>query len=192
MEYVRKHGYPVPAVEEVSTDGTELVIERLDGVTMADALRRRPWTMRRQADVLATLHSRLHDIAAPGWVPNAPGSAGDSLLHLDLHPLNVVVTGKGPVVIDWTNACRGIAEVDVALAWVLLASGEIPVGRLRATAERLGRRTLVNSFLRHFDVAAVRIQLPDVVAWKVTDANMTDVERRAMRTLANEQGSPRG
>jgi tRNA A-37 threonylcarbamoyl transferase component Bud32 len=31
MEYVRQHGYPVPAVEQVSDDGTELVMQRIDG-----------------------------------------------------------------------------------------------------------------------------------------------------------------
>jgi RIO-like serine/threonine protein kinase len=28
------------------------------------------------------------------------------MVHLDLHPLNAVITDCGPVVIDWTNAGR--------------------------------------------------------------------------------------
>jgi hypothetical protein len=46
MEYARAHGYPVPAVDHVSDDGTELVLERLDGPTMLAILSRRPWTIR--------------------------------------------------------------------------------------------------------------------------------------------------
>ena len=52
MEYLRGHGYPVPAVDEVSEDGTDLVMERIDGVSMVDFMTRRPWTIRRQGVAL--------------------------------------------------------------------------------------------------------------------------------------------
>ena len=189
MEYARAHGYPVPAVEEISDDGTDLVIERLSGPSMGTALTRRPWTMRHHATVLADLHRRLHDIPAPDWLPPAPCGEGDRLLHLDLHPLNVVLTKKGPVVIDWPNAKRGDAPTDVALTWVLMACGGIPLGRVRAAVLGRGRGLLVNAFLRDFDLAAVRRQLADVVEWKVKDPNMTEVERQAMWHLARTRGT---
>ena len=72
MEYLRGHGYPVPAIDEVSDDGTDLVMERIDGPSMGDYLMRRPWAVRRQGVVLATLHRRLkahfdpHGIFNPG------------------------------------------------------------------------------------------------------------------------------
>jgi Ser/Thr protein kinase RdoA (MazF antagonist) len=44
--------------------------------------------------LLAGLHDRLHALAWPGAAP------GEALLHLDLHPLNVILRGSGPVVID--------------------------------------------------------------------------------------------
>ncbi|MBV9286100.1 MAG: phosphotransferase [Acidimicrobiia bacterium] len=189
MEYARQHGYPVPAVEEVSADGTELVMERADGPSMVALLGKRPWTLRRQAGVLADLHRRLHQIEGPDWLPAAPGGAGTTLVHLDLHPLNIIVADRGPVVIDWANASRGIGEVDVVLAWVLLASGEIPDKGIRATVLGQGRSLFVNSFLRHFDRRALRPHLGDVVAWKVTDANMSEGERRTMRALADAYGA---
>ena len=40
---------------------------------------------------------------APDWLPGMP-DGGDRLLHLDLHPLNVIMSPNGPVVIDWPNA----------------------------------------------------------------------------------------
>lgn len=39
MRYVAEHGYPAPRVEEVRADGSELVMERIDGPTMLEALR---------------------------------------------------------------------------------------------------------------------------------------------------------
>lgn len=107
MEYARSHGYPVPAVSELSADGTDLVMERLEGPVMLTALSRRPWTVRSSGTVLADLHRRLHRIPAPPWVPDAPSGRGDRLVHLDLHPLNVILTSRGPVVIDWPRAAGG-------------------------------------------------------------------------------------
>jgi aminoglycoside phosphotransferase len=46
MEFVRSHGYPVPEIFEVSDDGTDLVMERIDGPTMVDAGAARPWNLR--------------------------------------------------------------------------------------------------------------------------------------------------
>jgi aminoglycoside phosphotransferase (APT) family kinase protein len=189
MEYARAHGYPVPAVEEISDDGTDLVMERLTGSSMVAAISRRPWTIRRQATVLADLHRRLHDIPAPDWLPPAPCGEGDRLLHLDLHPLNVMVTTKGPVVIDWPNAVRGEGPIDVALTWVLMASGEVPFGRVKAAVLGRGRTLLVDTFLRDFDLVAVRAHLAGVVEWKVKDPNMSDLEREAMWRLARSRGT---
>ena len=130
MEYLRHQGYPVPAVEELSADGGDLVMERIDGASMVEAVGRSPWAVRRQGGILADLHRRLHDVPSPDFLGPAPVGRGDRVLHLDLHPLNVLMGPKGPVVIDWANACLGDPGVDVALAWVLMSAGEIPGGRI--------------------------------------------------------------
>jgi aminoglycoside phosphotransferase (APT) family kinase protein len=183
MEHARAHGYPVPAIAEISDDGTELVMEQIEGPLLLEAIGRRPWTIRQQGALLADLHRRLHDIPAPDWVGDAPCGHGDRLVHLDLHPLNVILSAKGPVVIDWPNAARGTGDVDVAATWVLLASASIPAGRVKAGLMGMGRSMLVNAFLAPFDRAPVRELLPGVVEWKVADPNMTAEEREAMRAL---------
>jgi tRNA A-37 threonylcarbamoyl transferase component Bud32 len=115
MGHAHRHGYPVPRVLGVSPDA--LVLDRIEGPTMLDELRRRPWTLRPHASLLAQFHERLHEIAAPSSL--AAVSAGDRLLHLDLHPDNVILSRGGPFVIDWTNARRGDPALDVALTWVI-------------------------------------------------------------------------
>ncbi len=72
MEYARGHGFPVPAVHELSDDGADLVMERIDGTSMVTVMQRRPWTIRRQGRLLADLHERLHRIPAPDWARDAP------------------------------------------------------------------------------------------------------------------------
>ncbi len=176
MSFMRAQGYPVPAVEELSDDGFDMVMERVDGVTMVEALGKRPWTVRRQAATLADLHRRLHEIEAPEFLPPAPVGTGTKVLHLDLHPLNVMIGPKGAYVIDWPNARRGDPDVDVGLAWVLMAAGQIPGGRAMAKVLGFGRSLLVNGFLSHFDRDAVARLLRQIVEMKVQDPHMSEAE----------------
>jgi Ser/Thr protein kinase RdoA (MazF antagonist) len=97
-------------VLEVPDDA--LVLERADGPTMLADLHRRPWRALGAARTLAQLHALLHEIPFEG----------ERLLHLDLHPDNVLLARRGPVVIDWTNARAGDAALDVALTWVIGAT----------------------------------------------------------------------
>ena len=183
MQYVAAHGYPAPRVEDVRAGGTELVMERIDGPVMLDVLSRRPWTVWRNAARLARLHRQLHAIAAPPWLePFLAG--GDCVVHLDLHPLNVMLSPKGPVVIDWTNARRGVGAADVALTWLLLSAAELPVTGVRAIAVEIVRRLFIRSFLGHFDLGLVRAALAAVAAWKCEDRNIRPAEAARMRRLA--------
>ncbi|HET7652395.1 MAG TPA: phosphotransferase [Acidimicrobiales bacterium] len=193
MDYVRSCGYPVPAIESVSDDGTEIVMSRIDGPSMVESMSRRPWSLRRHGRVLADLHRRLHDLPAPPWLAPAPmgGGADGRVVHLDLHPLNVMMSGRGPVVIDWANARAGDGAVDVALAWVLVASGELPFGRVKAAVMGRGRAMFLGGFLSALPpdvVAAARRVLDDVVTWKVRDPHMSDAECRRMRAVARAEG----
>ncbi len=122
MRHVGQAGYPVPVVYDA--DGPDLLMERLRGRDMLADLARRPWLARRHARTLAGLHDRLHQIVAPAGWPRAFGSGG-TVLHLDLHPGNVMLTSRGPVVIDWSNAQSGPAGADVAMAYVIMASSEV-------------------------------------------------------------------
>ncbi len=184
MAYARDLGYPVPAVDSISDDGIELVMERIEGVSMVEAIASRPWRLRRYGRTLADLHRRLHVLPAPPWVPPAPcGDAGDRLLHLDLHPLNVLVTRTGPVVIDWTHGSAGHPDTDVGLTWVLLVAGSIDAGPVMRRMIRRSRAVLVSSFLADFDTEVVRRQLASVVAWKAEDAHMSPAECEVMRSL---------
>jgi aminoglycoside phosphotransferase (APT) family kinase protein len=191
MAYVREQGFPVPAVEEVSDDGTDLVMERIEGPSMLGAINKAPWSGLDQADTLADLHTRLHRIEAPDFLRPAPVGTGERLVHMDLHPLNVMIGPAGPVVIDWTNAARGDPSIDVGIAWVLMSAGEIPGNRLMGRLLGWARSLLVNRFMSHFERSEVAGKLPDIVAWKEKDAHMSDREIDGMWKLAREAEGPR-
>jgi streptomycin 6-kinase len=171
MRHALAAGYPVPEVLEVRPDA--LVLERIEGRTMLQTLLLRPWTLPRQAAALATLHLRLHELPAPPGLESA--GPGDRLLHLDLHPENVILSPRGPVVVDWTNARRGEPALDVALTWVIGATSGGTLGRV-----------FLRSFLPHFDRDEVRRALPAAGAMRIADVNVTAKEREAVRRLLHQ------
>lgn len=48
-------------------------------------------------------------------------TAARPIIHLDLHPQNVLLGPTGPVLIDWPNAQEGRPSLDVTLSAVILA-----------------------------------------------------------------------
>lgn len=188
MEYVRRQGFPVAAVEDVSADGLDMVMERIQGRDMVAMMGSRPWTISRMGRTLADLHRRLHELPAPDWLADAPVGRGLDLLHMDLHPLNVMMGPRGPVVIDWARACRGPAAVDVAVAWILMAAGEVPTSRLMGTILGRARSALVKSFLGSIALDEVEPILRDVVAWKVSDPHISVAEQSRMWDVVRQSG----
>jgi tRNA A-37 threonylcarbamoyl transferase component Bud32 len=171
MRHARRRGYPVPRIHDVTADA--LVLERVDGPTMKSELVRRPWTVDHHASLLAALHDRLHVVEAPAMLEAA--GPGDRLIHLDLHPDNVILGPAGPVVIDWTNARRGEPALDVALTWVILATSARPHSLVRS---------FLRQFLAHFDHSEVVRALPMAAERRLADRNVSDRERQAVRDLA--------
>lgn len=160
MRHAAAHGFPVPRVDEVRPDA--LVLEYIDGPTMLEA----PGPIEEGAALLASLHRELHEIEAP------PELGPRCLLHMDFHPGNVILSARGPVVIDWAIARAGEPALDVAMTWVLCAT----------SGGELGER-FAQAFLPQFDDAAVRAALPAAAELRVSDPNVTDDERDAVRRL---------
>ncbi|MBY8874609.1 phosphotransferase [Micromonospora sp. PLK6-60] len=131
MTYLHRAGYPVPLVH--SGGAADLVLERLSGPTMAAAFLGGALDVVAGARILADLHRRLH--ALPARRSSDPGVR---VLHLDLHPENVLLTPAGPVVIDWRNSDEGPPALDRAMSALILAEvATEPGGKLVAPAGAL-------------------------------------------------------
>jgi aminoglycoside phosphotransferase (APT) family kinase protein len=113
MRHVATYDYPVPAVRDV--DGPDMVIQRLDGPTLGDAALAGDLSATEVGEIHADLHRRLQAIPAPSGTP------GLVVVHGDLHPLNVIATADGPVVIDWRNAEEGPPAFDIAMTAIIFA-----------------------------------------------------------------------
>lgn len=142
MRQVAAHGFPVPEVFEA--EGPDLVMARVDGPTMLTALNGGldPGEAGR---VMAKLATDLH--ALPPLPDSPPGAR---VIHLDLHPDNIIMAADGPVLIDWRNAGAGPPDLDLAMSALIMA--EVGVGSILvpgAPADlAAGAQAVLTAFLR--------------------------------------------
>jgi Ser/Thr protein kinase RdoA (MazF antagonist) len=121
---------PVPAVlDRVDAgDASAALLEMLPGQPMAQFAQRRPELARAAGKACGTVHALLAGVPAPAGLRAAPGPdrvppAGQPrVLHLDLHPLNILAGAGGEVtgVLDWANAASGDPDLDRARTWTIL------------------------------------------------------------------------
>ena len=185
MAYLAEAGFPVPRVHDAS--GPDLVLERLGGRDMLADLSARPWLARRHARTLAGLHDRLHAITAPPSL-RAPFGPGGRVLHLDLHPGNVMLTPAGPVVIDWSNVAAGPAAADVAMAWLIIATSEVDAPPLLLRPAISSVRAVLLRRFRALVRDDPRPELARVARARMADRNVRPAEARRLQVIADRAG----
>jgi Ser/Thr protein kinase RdoA (MazF antagonist) len=127
---------PVPTVIDRAdfADRSALLLERLPGRPAGELAVTSPARARAAGLACGRVHDALAGVPAPAGlraVPGAPTSVTPSpatpsparLLHLDLHPLNVLVDDDGAVtgVLDWANTAAGDPVLDRARTWAILS-----------------------------------------------------------------------
>jgi aminoglycoside phosphotransferase (APT) family kinase protein len=121
----------------------------------------------------------MADIARRPW-----RVGGDRLAHFDLHPENVLLSPRGPVVIDWSTAGRGDAADDVAFTWVILATSAVPGPLPFRVLAKAGRDLLVKAFLAGVDADAARERVSAAARLRLdTDPHLLDRERAALARM---------
>jgi len=163
MRHAAEHGFPVP--ELYSAEDADLVMERLHGPTLLQALAAGELNLHDGAEIMADLHRRLHALPVP-----REASPQDVVVHLDLHPANIVLSeSHGPALIDWNNARVGSPDLDLAVSALILA--EVAVDSSGAYS-RAARAMLVaflavaggNPLAQLDDAVALRHADPSLVA----------------------------
>jgi len=171
-------GIPTPAALEITeVNGRRgIVYERVTGISMLQDMNARPWTSFRHARSLAELQAKINGLSIPGLYPykagltntirNAPHLSddlrasvldllpalrdGDRLCHGDFHPGNVMLTSKGPVVIDWMTACIGNPWADFTRTSLLLTIGPKGAGKQLKPIVRLVVQLFYRSYTRRY------------------------------------------
>jgi aminoglycoside phosphotransferase (APT) family kinase protein len=203
MRAAVRHGLPVPAVEaEGEWRGRPvLLIAWVDGRPLMQEAPAHPWRAWALGTAFGRMQARIHAVPAPdilresprGWTDWAGPIEGalreqlqalalrdDALIHLDYHPMNVLVSGRQIAgVLDWTNAAAGDPRVDVARTYVILRCAPTrPDAPLWLTA---GRSLLTSAWRRGYEsVAGPLGDLTPFYAW-IGAATIRDLEAKIGR-----------
>lgn len=172
MSYLSASGYPVPRLgpQPPSAGPGDLVLQRLTGPTMLESLLSGAMDGAEGSALLARLLAELHTIPA-----RLSPDPEDRILHLDLHPDNVMLTADGPVVIDWSNTEEGPPALDRAMSALILA--QVAVDPAGPAAD--GGRALLTALMPHL-IAEGGIparHLADVAARRAANPTMSPSER---------------
>jgi len=185
MRTARNAGYPAPAV--YSVDGSDMVIDLVDGIDLLTRLSKRPWEARKVGVMLADLHRQL--AAIPIGDTDLPALFGqpESLIHGDLHPGNVLLTSAGPVVIDWEGACVGPRDADAATTWLLLEAAQVDdVPLIVRPLVGIVRRAVLRAFLDGVDKPSDET-IAAVCEARLVDTNMRPQELERIRSFADRR-----
>ena len=158
VRIVGRTGLPTPkligATEVAGRPG--LIYERVDGPSMLDSFKTRPWRLSRCARELAGLHAAVHRQSGAGLAqlradlvraiepakeiaPDLKQEAlrildhlpdGTALCHFDFHPQQVLGSARGWVIVDWITGVQGHPAADVARTLILLNIGQVPGANL--------------------------------------------------------------
>ena len=170
-------GVPAPHIFEVlDVEGRRgIVMERVTGLSMIDDLLTNLFKVAKHARLLAGLHAQMHErtlsdlpsqheslkrrIQEANVSPAIRAAAlqqldrlpeGTALCHGDFHPDNVVLTARGPLILDWPTAMRGHPLGDVARTSLILRLLEPSPGMSIPWALRLVRDIFHTLYLQRY------------------------------------------
>jgi aminoglycoside phosphotransferase (APT) family kinase protein len=206
-------GLPVPAVLAViEKDGRRgIVFEQISGPSMLADFSAKPWHLIRAARLLAELHAAMHAHEIPNLpsvresltyrienttLAQATKSAaltalaqlpdGQAICHGDFHPDNVLLSPRGPVIIDWMTVNGGHPLADVARTSLILRIGNPPPGLGRRLFE-LVRNLFHTQYLKRY-MRLRQVTRDEIEAWHLPVAvarTLEDIpnERQALAAL---------
>ena len=175
---VHKAGLPVPAVEVIVEVDSRLgiVFERVDGPSMLGLFTSKPWKLFQLARALAELHAEMHscevpelrsqrdklesDIQREDVLPMNTKEVvlkalkqlpeGSAVCHGDFHPDNIIMSSRGPVIIDWQDASLGNPLADVARTSLLFQTSEVPPFIAGRWLINWGRALFYSTYLKRY------------------------------------------
>jgi uncharacterized protein (TIGR02172 family) len=175
---VHAAGLPVPAIDGVIQVGERwgIVYERVSGIALTKVIQTRPWRLFSIARCVADLHLSVHRSSAPelptvkdrlarsimsvNRMPSEWHRAlqetlrslpdGAAICHGDFHPENIVLTTRGPIILDWMDAASGSPLADVARSWLLLTMAALPTDLPGRRMIELVRTLFTRSYLRRY------------------------------------------
>jgi aminoglycoside phosphotransferase (APT) family kinase protein len=192
-------GLPAPRVDDVvEVEGRHgIILERIEGPSMLRRVVSRPWTILKSARLLADLHVATHARSASDLPPQqgllerkiraanglsdltrataldvlARLSNDSAVCHGDFHPDNILMSSRGPIIIDWSYASHGNPLADVVCTSLLIRTADLPPG-MTARWPRLldiGRDVFNYFYLKRYSRLRP-VSLQEQAAWQLPAA----------------------
>ncbi|MFN8472471.1 MAG: phosphotransferase [Anaerolineae bacterium] len=214
-------GVAAPAVEGVvEIDGRRgIIYERVEGPTLIQWVMARPSRILEGGRILADLHVAMHSREGAGLPPQVAAlrhdieyappleeadrvrllqrldrlPTGTAVCHGDFHPDNVVLTPRGPIVLDWPQASSGSPAADVARTELLFKHAALPphLKLAQRVVIQASRRIFLAAYLRHYrsrrplDESEVAAWMPIIAGARLNEyipeeeANLLRLARRS-------------
>jgi thiamine kinase-like enzyme len=171
-----------------------IIYERVDGPSMLTLSNTKPWLLISLARQLADLHTQIHRQDGAGFpslqtslnsviqqVENIPPDQkaavlwlleplphADSLCHFDFHPGQVLITNKGPVIIDWMTACQGYPLADVARTALIFMVAQMPGANWMTQAiVNLWRGLFRKTYITRYLELNLNVTSEEITVWMV-------------------------
>ncbi len=186
---------PLPKfIDTVQIQGRQgIIYERVNGPSMLTVMSSKPWWIARLARSFAELHTQVHKQSGDGLSPvrialrkaiaSASPSAqlqaaalegldqlpdGTALCHFDFHPDQVLMTTRGPVIIDWMTAVQGDPVADIARTSLLLRVGQPPnVNWWQSRLIDFARDRFYQAYLRRYFELNPDVNRTRIDAWMI-------------------------
>ncbi len=170
-----------------------IIMEHIRGTSMQKTVEASPMKFVTLAPLLSELHAQVHAISVSGLPSQrqhmegqiraaqvlsedikqkalhalARLPEGNTLCHGDFHPDNIMMTAKGPIIIDWCMATQGNPLADVANTKVLIQYG-VPEGKPLNRFMQWGRRWFQWFYVRHYlQLMAHSASRQEIAAWEL-------------------------
>ncbi|MBW1849670.1 MAG: phosphotransferase [Deltaproteobacteria bacterium] len=162
-----------------------LPLEKINGKTMQEHIIQKPWRMFHYWRMLAELQIKLYEIKPIQKLPPQrkfikdtiqntsklePAMKavlldsldklpdGNSIIHYDFYPSNILITANGPVIIDWMGAFKGNPLADIARTWVVfsnylspdLPEEYVPIAPYMRPLHRQTTKLILKHYLKHY------------------------------------------
>ncbi len=198
-------GCPMICHGQVAAGGrTGIVLDKIDGISLTRTPDKNPLLFFTISKTMAKLHAGLHerktkklrdiremaremlDAKPLGFLTKHERKKakavldalpdGQSLLHMDFHPENVIVRGDEKIIIDWMTAARGNPAADVASSVFLMHDAELWPGtpRLKLIFYNIVRNIILRGYLKHYR--------------KLTGMSMEEIDRWRLPVLMMRLG----
>jgi len=171
-----------------------IIYEKVESTTLTEQIVKKPWLVKKQGRLMAELHYNMNKYE----VSNLPSQKSklkrtsvlsnslsaeqkeyilniiDSLpndkklCHGDFHPDNILMSSKGPIIIDWMTGTTGSPVADVARTALILKYSHIPkkMSFYKRFIVKYIRNTLLHSYLHHYFKLA-QISEEEIKRWEL-------------------------